>query len=47
MADQDRCGWHSSVEILALPLHVVGLVPATENLPGGRAYKPGDVLHSL
>jgi leucyl aminopeptidase len=33
--------------ILNLPLHVVGLVPATENLPGGRAYKPGDVLHSL
>jgi leucyl aminopeptidase len=33
--------------ILDLPLHVVGLVPATENLPGGRAYKPGDVLHSL
>ncbi|MFB0534455.1 MAG: leucyl aminopeptidase, partial [Anaerolineae bacterium] len=33
--------------ILDLPLHVVGLVPATENLPSGRAYKPGDVLHSL
>jgi leucyl aminopeptidase len=33
--------------ILDLPLHVVGLVPATENLPSGKAYKPGDVLHSL
>lgn len=33
--------------ILDLPLHVVGLVPATENLPGGRAYKPADVLRSL
>jgi len=33
--------------ILDLPLHVVGLVPATENLPGGRAYRPGDVLRSL
>ena len=33
--------------ILNLPLRVVGLVPATENLPGGRAYKPGDVLRSL
>ena len=32
---------------LNLPLHVVGLVPATENLPGGRAYKPGDVLKSM
>jgi leucyl aminopeptidase len=33
--------------ILDLPLHLVGLVPATENLPSGKAYKPGDVLHSL
>jgi len=32
---------------LDLPLHVVGLLPATENLPGGRAYKPGDVLKSM
>ncbi|MEJ2209370.1 MAG: leucyl aminopeptidase, partial [Anaerolineae bacterium] len=32
---------------LELPLHVVGLVPATENMPGGRAYKPGDVLMAL
>ena len=32
---------------LNLPVHVVGLVPATENLPGGRAYKPGDVLQSM
>lgn len=32
---------------LALPLHVVGLVPATENMPGGRAYKPGDVLRAM
>jgi len=29
---------------LNLPLHVVALVPATENLPGGSAFKPGDVL---
>ena len=35
-----------AVAELELPLHVVGLVPATENLPGGRAYKPGDVLTS-
>ncbi len=32
---------------LHLPLNVVGLIPATENLPGGKAYKPGDVLSSL
>jgi leucyl aminopeptidase len=29
---------------LDLPLNVVALIPATENLPGGDAYKPGDVL---
>lgn len=29
---------------LDLPLNVVALVPATENLPAGDAYKPGDVL---
>ncbi len=32
---------------LGLPLHVVGLVPATENMPGGYAYKPGDVLTAM
>ncbi len=31
---------------LKLPLHVVGLVPATENLPGGSAQKPGDVIRA-
>ncbi len=25
-------------------INVTGIVPATENLPGGRAYKPGDIL---
>ena len=32
---------------LRLKVNVVVLIPATENLPGGRAYKPGDVLRSL
>jgi leucyl aminopeptidase len=32
---------------LGLPLNLVGIVPATENLPGGRAYKPGDIISSL
>ncbi len=27
-----------------LPLHVVGLVPASDNRPGGNAYVPGDVI---
>ncbi len=29
---------------LKLPLHLVGIVPATENLPGGSALRPGDIL---
>ncbi|MFH1086231.1 MAG: leucyl aminopeptidase [Chloroflexota bacterium] len=36
-----------AVAELRLPLHVVGLIPATENLPSGTAYKPGDVLTSM
>jgi len=32
---------------LRLPLHVIGLLPATENMPGGRATKPGDILNML
>ncbi|MBN1545775.1 MAG: leucyl aminopeptidase [Syntrophaceae bacterium] len=32
---------------LKLPLHVIGLIPATENMPGGLAYKPGDVLKTM
>lgn len=27
-----------------LPYHVIGLVPATDNRPGGNAYAPGDVI---
>ena len=29
---------------LAPPIRVVGVVPAAENMPGGRALRPGDVL---
>jgi len=32
---------------LKLPVHLVGLLPATENLPGGRATRPGDVVRSM
>lgn len=28
----------------ALPLHIIGLIPATDNRPGGNAYAPGDVI---
>jgi leucyl aminopeptidase len=37
-------GAMEAVGALGLALNVVALVPATENLPGGDAYKPGDVL---
>ncbi|MBS3167615.1 leucyl aminopeptidase [Candidatus Woesearchaeota archaeon] len=29
---------------LKLPYHLVGLIPTVENLPGGNAYKPGDII---
>ncbi|MGH8428478.1 MAG: leucyl aminopeptidase [Gammaproteobacteria bacterium] len=32
---------------LKLPVNLVGLAPAAENLPGGNAVKPGDILTSL
>ena len=32
---------------LKLPVNFVGLIPATENMPGGSANKPGDVVKSL
>jgi leucyl aminopeptidase len=31
---------------LGLPLNLVAVVPAAENLPGGRATRPGDVVKS-
>jgi leucyl aminopeptidase len=37
-------GAMEAVGALGLTLNVVALVPATENLPGGDAFKPGDVL---
>jgi leucyl aminopeptidase len=33
-----------ALSILAAPISVVGVVPMTENMPGGRALKPGDIL---
>lgn len=33
-----------AVARLKLPLHVIGILPATENMPGGRATKPGDIV---
>jgi leucyl aminopeptidase len=39
-------GTMNSVAELNLPLHVVGLVAACENMPDGRAIKPGDIVTS-
>jgi leucyl aminopeptidase len=32
---------------LGLQRRVIGIMPCTENMPGGEAYKPGDVIRSL
>jgi leucyl aminopeptidase len=33
-----------AISLLQAPIKVIGVVPASENMPGGRATKPGDVL---
>ena len=33
--------------LLELPVPVVGILAAAENLPGGGAYRPGDILTSM
>ncbi len=40
-------GVMEAVSRLALPLHVFGIVPATDNMPGGSALKPGDVISTM
>jgi leucyl aminopeptidase len=32
---------------LSLPLNVTAIIPAAENMPGGKAYRPGDVLRTI
>ncbi|AVZ79386.1 leucyl aminopeptidase [Zoogloeaceae bacteirum Par-f-2] len=49
----DMCGAASvlgtfkALARMALPINVVGLIPTTENMPGGGATKPGDVVTSM
>jgi leucyl aminopeptidase len=49
----DMCGAASvfgtmkTVARLKLPINVVGLIPAVENMPGGNATRPGDVVRSM
>ena len=37
-------GAMEAIAKLELPLYVIGLIPATDNRPGERAYVPGDVV---
>ena len=37
----------SAAADLELPINVVALIPATENMPGGKACRPGDILRSM
>lgn len=36
-----------AASMFRLPLNIVGLLPATENMPSGTAIRPGDVLRSM
>lgn len=36
----------SAIE-LKLPLHLIGMLPAAENLPGGSATRPGDIVRAI
>jgi leucyl aminopeptidase len=40
-------GTMKAVGEMKLPINVIGLVPATENMPGGRATRPGDIVKSM
>lgn len=50
----DKCGGCAVMGIMQtaaamkLPLNIVGMIPAVENMPGGGSYRPGDIikLHS-
>ena len=49
----DMCGAASvfgtltAIAEMKLPISVVGIIPATENMPDGNATKPGDVVTSM
>ncbi len=40
-------GIFKAVSELRMPLHLIGILPATENLPGGSATKPGDIVRAI
>lgn len=37
-------GTFAAVAGMQLPVHLIGLIPATDNRPGGNAYTPGDII---
>ena len=39
-------GAMNAIAKLGLDLHVIAIVPATDNMPSGKAYHPGDVITS-
>jgi len=49
----DMCGAASvfgalrAAALMKLPLNVVGIIPAAENMPDGNAIKPGDVVTTM
>jgi leucyl aminopeptidase len=49
----DKCGAASvfgtlhATALMKLPLNVIGIVPAAENMPDGNAMKPGDVVTTM
>jgi leucyl aminopeptidase len=40
-------GTLKAAALLQLPLHLIGVIPATENMPSGTATKPEDIVTSL
>lgn len=49
----DMCGGATvfgllrAVAELALPLHIIGIIPAAENMPGNEASRPEDIVTSM
>ncbi len=37
----------AAIARLKLPVNIVGLVPAVENMPSGTSYRPGDLLKTM
>jgi leucyl aminopeptidase len=37
----------AAIAELGIPVRVMTVVPASENMPGGRAFRPGDIITSL